>query len=69
MQLTQKVEIGLGVATSLATFIFFCCFAGSFLTRDNVPSDANSFAFFLFLVWLVSLLVAVATYFKRRQAK
>ena len=63
MKIAQKIEIGLGAATSLTTFIFFCCFAGFFLDRDNVPSDANSFAFFLFLIWLVSLLVAVGTYF------
>lgn len=59
----QKIQIGLGVITSLTTLIFLCCFAGFFLSRNPIPSDAESMTVFLFVAWLFSLMIAIGSYF------
>ncbi len=63
MQFSQKLEIGLGAATSLAVFLCFSIFSALFLTGESRASDADSFAVMLLLIWLCSLLIAVGAYF------
>ena len=63
MQSAQGSEIALGIAITLTTFVFFCFYAGFFLGEYSESSGANSFAAFLLLVWLFSLMVAFGAYF------
>lgn len=63
MRFIQKLEIGVGVTTSLAVFVDFCMFAGFVLNRESKSSEANSFAIILLVIWVCSLMIAVGNYY------
>ena len=63
MTFNQKLQISAGTLTSLTVLIDFSLFVGFILNREPRPSEANSFAIILLLVWLCSLIVAIGAYY------
>ena len=63
MRNIQKLEIGVGVISSLVVSLVFFLFVIFVYSLKPTPSDANPFAIIFLLAWICSLIVAVAAYY------